>query len=129
MFITRGGNTMQLQESAEMYLETIYILSKEKNVVRSIDVAEYMNYSKPSVSRAVGLLKNGGYLTMEEDGSLTLTEMGKDMANKIFERHTILSKLLVHIGVSEEVATKEACKIEHVISDDTLLKIKNFLKM
>ena len=120
---------MKLQESAEMYLETIYILSKEKNVVRSIDVAEYMNYSKPSVCRAVGLLKNGGYLTMEEDGSLTLTEMGKDMANKIFERHTILSKLLVHIGVSEEVATKEACKIEHVISDDTLLKIKNFLKM
>ena len=120
---------MQLQESAEMYLETIYILSKEKNIVRSIDIAEYMNYSKPSVSRAVGLLKSGGYLTMADDGSLTLTELGKDMANKIFERHTILSKLLVHIGVSEEIATKEACKIEHVISDDTLLKIKNFLKM
>ncbi|MBE7013650.1 MAG: metal-dependent transcriptional regulator [Ruminococcaceae bacterium] len=120
---------MQLQESAEMYLETIYILSKEKNIVRSIDVAEYMNYSKPSVSRAVGLLKNGGYVIMAEDGSLTLTELGKDVANKIFERHTILSKLLVHIGVSEDVAAKEACKIEHVISDDTLLKIKNFLKI
>lgn len=120
---------MQLMESSEMYLETIYILSQQKNVVRSIDVAEYMNYSKPSVSRAVGLLKNGGYLIMEKDGSLTLTDLGKDAANKIFERHTILSKLLVHIGVSQDVATKEACKIEHVISDDTLAKIKKFLNI
>ena len=118
---------MRLQESAEMYLETIYVLSKIKSVVRSIDVAEYMNYSKPSVSRAVGLLKSGGFLNMAEDGSLTLTKEGLNMADKIFERHTILSKLLTHIGVSQEVAAKEACKIEHVISDDTLIKIKEFL--
>ena len=118
---------MKLQESAEMYLETIYLLSCQKNTVRSIDVAEHMNYSKPSVSRAVGLLKNGGYVVMDKDGSLTLTDKGKETANKIFERHTILSKLLIKIGVTEEVAAKEACKIEHVISDDTLLKIKEFL--
>lgn len=118
---------MHLQESAEMYLETIYVLSKTKSVVRSIDVAEHMNYSKPSVSRAVGLLKSGGYVTMAADGSLTLTKSGEDIANKIFERHTILSKLLTHIGVSEDVAAKEACKIEHVISDDTLNKIKEYL--
>lgn len=124
-----GGAFMRLQESAEMYLETIYILSQMKSSVRSIDVAEYMNYSKPSVSRAVGLLKSGGYVTMAEDGSLTLTDMGRDVANKIFERHTILSKLLTHIGVSEDIAAKEACKIEHVISDDTLGKIKEYLKL
>ena len=118
---------MRLQESAEMYLETIYMLSKSKGTVRSIDVAEYMNYSKPSVCRAVGLLKNGGYLLMAKDGSLTLTEEGIKVANKIFERHTILSALLKKIGVDEETAAKEACKIEHVISDDTLCKIKEFL--
>ena len=118
---------MQLMESSEMYLETIYILSKEKSVVRSIDVAEYMNYSKPSVCRAVGLLKNGGYLIMEKDGSLTLTDMGNQAANKIFERHTILSKLLVHIGVSQDIATKEACKIEHVISKESFDAIKKFV--
>ncbi len=118
---------MRLQESAEMYLETIYMLSKTKGVVRSIDVAEYMKYSKPSVCRAVGLLKNGGYLLMAKDGALTLTPQGIEVANKIFERHTILSELLKKIGVEDEVAAKEACKIEHVISDDTLNKIKEFL--
>ena len=118
---------MRLQESAEMYLETIYMLSKSKGNVRSIDVAEYMNYSKPSVCRAVGLLKNGGYLLMAKDGSLTLTEEGIKVANKIFERHTILSEFLKKIGVDDETAAKEACKIEHVISDDTLNKIKEFL--
>ena len=92
------------------------------------DVAEYMNYSKPSVCRAVGLLKNGGYITMDKDGSLSLTDSGKETANKIFERHTILSKLLEKIGVEKDVAAKEACKIEHVISDDTLNKIKDFLE-
>ena len=120
---------MPLQESGQMYLETIYILSQKSSTVRAVDISEYMGYSKPSVSRAVGLLKSGGYVTMAEDGSLTLTDMGKDVANKIFERHTILSKLLTHIGVSEEIAAKEACKIEHVISDDTLGKIKEYLKL
>ncbi len=119
---------MRLQESAEMYLETIYMLSKTKGVVRSIDVAEYMQYSKPSVCRAVGLLKNGGYLLMAKDGALTLTPEGIEVANKIFERHTILSEFLKKIGVEDEVAAKEACKIEHVISDDTLNKIKEFLE-
>ena len=118
---------MYLQESAEMYLETIYILSQKSNIVRSIDVAEYMGYSKPSVSRAVGLLKKGGYLNMAPDGLLSLTEEGVAHANKIFERHTVLSSLLQKIGVSEETATKDACKIEHVISDETLSAIKKFM--
>ena len=118
---------MRLQESAEMYLETIYVLSKKSSSVRSIDVAEYMRYSKPSVSRAVGLLKSGGYVTMAQDGVLTLTAEGKDMAKKIFERHTVLSEFLVKIGVSPETASTDACKIEHVITDETLLAIKNYL--
>ena len=118
---------MRLQESAEMYLETIYVLSKKSSSVRSIDVAEYMGYSKPSVSRAVGLLKSGGYVTMAQDGVLTLTAEGKDMAKKIFERHTVLSEFLVKIGVSPETASTDACKIEHVITDETLLAIKNYL--
>ena len=118
---------MRLQESAEMYLETIYVLSQKSSSVRSIDVAEYMGYSKPSVSRAVGLLKSGGYVTMAQDGVLTLTAEGKDAARKIFERHTVLSKFLVKIGVSPETASTDACKIEHVITDETLLAIKNYL--
>lgn len=119
---------MHLQESAEMYLETIYLLSQKSNSVRSIDVAEHMGYSKPSVSRAVGLLKSGGYLTMADDGLLSLTEEGKIAANKIFERHTVLSKFLKSIGVSDETSASDACKIEHVISDETLSAIKNYLK-
>ena len=120
---------MHLQESAEMYLETIYVLSQKSKHVRSIDVAEYMGYSKPSVSRAVGLLKSGGYVTMAEDGSLTLTEEGKNAANKIFERHTVLSSFLAKIGVSDEIAATDACKIEHVISDETLMAIKKYFKL
>ncbi len=119
---------MHLQESAEMYLETIYILSQKSNSVRSIDIAEHMGYSKPSVSRAVGLLKNGGYLEMADDGLLTLTSKGKTTAKKIFERHTVLSKFLISIGVTEDTAASDACKIEHVISDETLRAIKNYLK-
>lgn len=120
---------MQLQESAEMYLETIYILSQKSGTVRSIDVAEYMGYSKPSVSRAVGLLKNGGYLTMADDGLLSLTDKGRSAAKKIFERHTVLSEFLTKIGVKGEVAALDACKIEHVISDETLLAIKEYFKI
>ena len=112
---------MSLHESAEMYLETIYVLSKEKNSVRSIDVAEHMGYSKPSVSRAVGLLKNGGYLIMENDGCLVLTNKGKETAKKVFERHTVLSSFLAFFAV-------DACKIEHVVSDQTILAIKKFLE-
>ncbi len=119
---------MYLHESAEMYLETIYVLSQKAGSVRSIDVADYMGYSKPSVSRAVGLLKQGGYLEMAADGYLTLTEEGKTTAKKIFERHTVLSKFLAVIGVDDETAAKDACKIEHVVSDETVAAIKRFIE-
>ena len=115
---------MALYESAEMYLETIYQLSRERSTVRSVDVAESMGYSKPSVSRAVGLLKQGGYLLMEKDGSLTLTETGLETAKKVYERHTILTSLLTRLGVDPEIAAEDACKMEHVISDETFDAIK-----
>ena len=118
---------MHLQESGEMYLETIYVLSKN-GVVRSLDVAEYMGFSKPSVSRAVGLLKQGGYLIMDRDGSLTLTEDGLDVAKKIYERHTLLSDFLVRLGVDENTAAEDACKIEHDISDESFSAIKEHVR-
>jgi len=118
---------MQLQESAEMYLETIYVLSGRKSAVRSIDVAEYMGYSKPSVSRAVGLLKQGGYITVDEDGFLKLTEEGLNTATKIFERHTIISGILQRLGVSADTAAEDACRIEHVISDESFEAIKQYM--
>ena len=111
-----------------MYLETIYVLSQTSNSVRSIDVAEHMGYSKPSVSRAMGLLKQGGYVVVDKDGFLVLTEEGRNMAEKIFARHTVVSKLLITMGVSEKTAAEDACKIEHVISDETFNAIKNYLK-
>ena len=119
---------MALHESAEMYLETIYELSLTHPTVRSIDVAESMGYSKPSGSRAVGLLKQGGYLLMDKDGFLTLTESGAAVAKKIFERHTVLSTMLTALGVSKETAAEDACKIELVISDETFEAIKNHLR-
>ena len=119
---------MNLHESAEMYLETIYVLTSKAPNIRSIDVAEHMGYSKPSVSRAIGLLKKGGYLVVSPDGFLSLTENGIDTARKIFERHTVLSRFLEVIGVSDEVAAKDACKIEHVVSDETIKAIKNFIE-
>lgn len=118
---------MSLHESAEMYLETIYVLA-QRGSVRSIDVAEHMGYSKPSVSRAVGILKRDGLLVMEKDGSLTLTEDGKQTAKKIFERHTLLTEFLEHIGVSKDTASDDACKIEHVISDETINAMKSFIE-
>lgn len=108
-----------------MYLETIYVLSLKSDSVRSIDVAEYMGYSKPSVSRAVGLLKKSGYLLMAADGVLTLTEQGVATAKSIFERHSVLTGFLTSLGVSRETAEKDACKIEHVVSNETLEAIKN----
>lgn len=110
---------MALQESGEMYLETILILSQEKANVRSVDISEHMGYSKPSVSRAVGLLKTGGYIQVDKDGFITLTESGGAIARKIYARHTTISQLLTRLGVSVETATADACKIEHVISDET----------
>ena len=118
---------MALQESAEMYIETIYILSRKGGAVRSIDVAEHMGYSKPSVSRAVSLLKQNGHVVMDKDGHLTLTDSGQAIAEKIFERHTVLSQLLVRLGVSGETAAEDACKIEHVISDESFAAIKKHL--
>ena len=119
---------MALHESAEMYLETIYVLSRERGSVRSIDVAEHMGYSKPSVSRAVGLLKSGGYLTVDKDGSLNLTEAGTQVARNIFERHTVLTRLLSGLGVSRETAAEDACRIEHVISDETFRAIREYVE-
>ena len=118
---------MSLQESGEMYLETIYVLSKKSDSVRSLDVAEQMGFSKPSVSRAVKLLKEGEYLTVDKDGYLHLTESGLAVAKKIYERHTVLTELLVSLGVSRETAAEDACKIEHVISDEFFAAMKNHL--
>ncbi len=117
-----------MHESGEMYLETIYVLSKEKPVVRSIDVAEKMGFSKPSVSRGVSILRRDGYITVDEGGQLKLTEFGLSLAEKIYERHTVLTELLVKLGVHRDTAEDDACKIEHVISDETLKAIKEHIK-
>lgn len=119
---------MKLMESGQMYLETIYVLSKEKTSVHSIDVSEHMGYSKPSVSRAIGILKSGGYVEMAEDSSLTLTEAGKALAEQIYERHTILTEFLVRLGVDRDTAAEDACKMEHVISDQSLAALKRFVE-
>lgn len=119
---------MALQESGEMYLETILILSREKGSVRSIDISEYMGYSKPSVSRAVGLLKSGNYITVEDDGHILLTDEGRQIAEKIMSRHTLLTRMLESLGVSRETAAADACKMEHVISDETFDAIKNHMQ-
>ncbi len=119
---------MRLQESGEMYLETIYVLSKKISTVRSIDVGEYMGYSKPSVSRAIGLLKNGGYVSVDPDGYLTLTDAGNEVASKIYERHTLLTECLMRLGVDKERAAEDACKIEHDISDESFEALKRHLE-
>lgn len=123
----KGVSMMQLQESGEMYLETIYILSKKIEAVRSLDVAEYMGFSKPSVSRAVGLLKNGKYILVDKNGYITLTEPGLKIAKKIYERHTLLTEYLIRLGVSEKNAAEDACKIEHDISDESFEAIKRHI--
>ena len=115
---------MSLKESAEMYLESIYILHKFKPSVRSIDVAEHMNFSRASVSRGMSLLKNQGFISVDKDGSITLTEKGYQTAEKIYERHTVISQMLTEIGVDEKTAAEDACRIEHVISDETFEAIK-----
>lgn len=120
---------MRLLESGEMYLETILRLSKKNSGVRSVDVCEYMGYSKPSVSRAVGILKNGGYISVDANGFLSLTEKGRAVAEKIYERHVLLTEFLVCIGVDRETAVKDACKIEHDLSDVTFEAIKKHIKM
>lgn len=118
---------MNVHESGEMYLEAILVLSQKSGYVRSIDVGEYLGYSKPSVSRGVGILRKGGYITMEKDGALLLTDSGRAIAEKIYERHTVLSKVLIDLGVPEKIAVEDACKIEHVISDESFSCIKKHI--
>ena len=115
---------MAVEESKEMYLETILLLSNKKSEVRSIDISEYMGYSKPSVSRAMGLLKDGGYIEEDYKKGIVLTEKGRKKAESVFDRHTTLTKMFVSLGVDEETATEDACRIEHYISDKTYAAIK-----
>ena len=118
---------MHLQESGEMYLETILVLSRRLNKVRSVDVAEEMGYSKPSVSRAVGILEKNGYIIMDGSGHLYLTDEGRSVAEKTFERHRVLTKVFTKLGVSAGIAAEDACKIEHLITDETIEAIKRIV--
>ena len=118
---------MSVHESGEMYLEAIQVLSKKNGFVRSIDVSEYLGYSKPSVSRAMGILRSGDYICMDKDGAITLTDSGREIAEKIYERHTLLTRLLMRLGVSEDVAAADACKLEHAISDESFDAIKRWV--
>ena len=118
---------MVLKESGEMYLETIYVLRKKKAFVRAIDVGAELGYSKPSVSRAMGILRDGGYIKVAQDGGITLTEAGLEVAERTYERHTVLSELFMKLGVDEEHAVNDACKIEHVISSTTFAALKKHL--
>ncbi|MBO5317594.1 MAG: metal-dependent transcriptional regulator [Oscillospiraceae bacterium] len=118
---------MGIHESGEMYLETIHVLLKKNGTVRSIDISEHMGYSKPSVSRAVGLLKKGGYILVDADGYIALTPAGLEVAQKIYERHTLLSRMLEALGVSPETAAEDACRLEHAISDESFGAIKKFM--
>lgn len=115
---------MSLQESGEMYLESILILSRTRKNVRAVDVSEYMGFKKPSVSRAIGILRSGGYVTVDEDGFLALTDCGTELAERIYERHEMLTRVLVSLGVSEETASEDACKMEHIISSESFEAIK-----
>lgn len=119
---------MTIRESGEMYLETIYVLSQKNTTVRAIDVGSHMGFSKPSVSRALGILKKDGLVTTDPQGYLKLTESGEKKAKLIYERHTLLSQLLINIGVDEETATEDACRIEHYISEKTFSAIKKYVK-
>ncbi len=119
---------MNLQESGEMYLETILVLSKKMNAVRSIDICTEMGFSKPSISRAMHLLKDGGYIEIDESGFITFTDLGREIAEKIYERHTVLTAMFKAIGVDEETASEDACRIEHVISDKTFEAVKRHMK-
>lgn len=117
---------MKLQESGEMYLETILLLTQKKSFVRAIDVGEEMGFSKPSVSRAIGLLRNGGFVEVGDGGGLSLTETGREVAEKIYERHKYLTKMLMEMGVDKETAAEDACRMEHVVSDKSFAAIKNY---
>lgn len=118
---------MAIKESGEMYLEAIYVLSQKSDEVRAIDVGDYLGYSKPSVSRALGLLTDDGYISRNEDSFISLTETGKKRAKSIYERHTLLTELFTKLGVDIETATEDACRIEHYISDTTFNAIKEHM--
>ena len=118
---------MKIQESAENYLETILMLKEEKGAVRSVDIARKMDFSKPSISRAMSLLRENGYITMDKEGLINLTDAGMEIASRIYERHRLLSKWLVALGVSPETAAEDACRIEHDVSDETFQKIKEHI--
>ena len=124
----KEGAFVRLQESGEMYLESIHVLSKKQNHVRSIDISEYMGYSKPSVSRAVNLLKTNGYIEIDEENHITLTDSGREIAEKIYTRHTVLTKMLMGLGVPADVAAEDACRMEHTISDVSFEAIKSHLE-
>lgn len=115
---------MNLHESGEMYLEAILMLNQKNGFTRSVDVGEYLGYSKPSVSRAMGILRKGGYVLVDDTGALSLTDAGRKVAEKIYERHTVLSKFLIDLGVSEGTALADACKMEHTISDESFQALK-----
>ena len=119
---------MSIHESGQMYLETIYILSQNKSYVRAIDVGEHLGYSKPSVSRAMSILKKNGYVLVDADGAITLTESGMEIARTMYTRHTVLSEMLMRLDVDEKTATEDACRIEHVISEESFLAVKKHLE-
>jgi Mn-dependent DtxR family transcriptional regulator len=119
---------MALLESGEMYLETIYVLSQESDRVRGIDIGDYMGFSRPSVSRALSVLRENGFVEKDSEGSIKLTKSGEDVAKRIYERHTVLTKLLMGLGVDEETATEDSCRIEHYISDKSFEAIKSHMK-
>lgn len=119
---------MKIQASAENYLETILVLSKRNKLVRSVDIAEELGFSKPSISRAMGLLRKNGYILMEDSGAITLTESGKKIAEDIYERHRLIGEFLIKIGVSEKTAAADACRIEHVISPESFERLKEHMK-
>ena len=119
---------MPLRESGQMYLEAIYVLSQKNENIRAIDVGAYLGYSKPSVSRAVGILKRHEYIVIDDDGFIVMTQKGKDSAEKLYERHTVLTKMLMSLGIDEKTATEDACRMEHVISDQSFEAIKKHMQ-
>lgn len=126
-YAPKREDNMALQESGEMYLETIYVLSQNSTHVRGIDIGEELGYSKPSVSRALGLLKDEGLVKKDSEGYIKLTEAGNILAKRIYERHTVLTRLLIEIGVDEKTASEDACRVEHYISDTTFEAIKKHI--
>ena len=118
--------SMALHESGQMYLEAIYVLLQRNDKIRAIDVCAYLGYTKPSVSRAVGLLKNSDHISVDTDGYITMTPKGETFAKQLYERHTVLTKMLMALGVDEKTASDDACRIEHVISDSSFAAVKKY---